>query len=99
MFTFVLGWLQFGQSNRRSCDQNLVRKYHDKEGLLGDYDRSAGDLWNIILDDLCALALSCVQLEITERPKTEEVLDKLSDVYTRLVLTHTPANSPSKVEN
>ena len=93
MFELITGWLQFGQSNWRSCDQNLVRKYHDKDLLHGDFDRAAGDGWKLVLDDLCLLALSCVKLDIMERPKTEEVLDKLSDIYTRLVLTGSPGNA------
>jgi serine/threonine protein kinase len=96
MFELITGWLQFGQSNWRSCDQNLARKYHDKDLLMGDFDRSAGESWKIILDDLCLLALSCVKMDIMERPKTEEVLEKLSDIYTRLVLTNFPVGSPSK---
>jgi serine/threonine protein kinase len=95
MLELITGWLQFGQSNWRSCDQNLVRKYHDKALLLEDVDRAAGDSWKHVLDDLCALALSCVKLDIMERPKTEDVLDKISEIYTRLVLTVTPVSSPS----
>lgn len=94
LFELITGWPQFGQSNIRSSSQNLIRKYHDKSVLLNSVDELAGDGWNHVVDDLCECALSCVKLDHRERPSTEEVFEKLSEVYTRMVLS--PATSPTK---
>jgi serine/threonine protein kinase len=94
MIELITGWPQFGQSNIRSCNQNLIRKYYDKSVLLSALDELAGDGWNHVADDLCECALSCVKLDHRERPSTEEVFERLSDVYTRFVLS--PTTSPTK---
>jgi serine/threonine protein kinase len=90
----LTGWPQFGQSNLRSCSQNLIRKYHEKTLLLNGLDEMAGDEWNHVASDLCDCAFSCVQIDHRERPSTEEIFELLSDVYTRLVLS--PNTSPTK---
>jgi len=94
MFELLTGWPQFGQSNIRSCNQNLIRKYYDKNVLLSSLDELAGDGWNYVVEDLCDCALSCVKLDHRDRPTTEEVFERLSDAYTRFVLS--PTTSPTK---
>jgi len=73
---------------------NLIGLYHEKSLVFDEFDRDAGVGWNHVLPDVSALALDCVKTEYSERPTTEEVFERLSDVYTRLVLT--PATSPTK---
>ena len=95
MFELLTGWPQFGQSHIRSCSQNLIRKYHDSSVLLNGLDELAGDGWNHVIGDLCECAMSCVKLDYRERPSTEDIFERLSDVYTRLVLS--PNTSPTKL--
>lgn len=73
---------------------NLISMYHEKSLVFDEFDRNAGVGWNHVLSDLSALALDCVKTEYSERPTTEDVFERLSDVYTRLVLT--PTTSPTK---
>jgi serine/threonine protein kinase len=73
---------------------SLIQTFHEKSLLFTEFDRLAGEGWNHCLADLSTLALDCVKTEYSDRPTTEDVFDRLSDIYTRLVLT--PASSPVK---
>jgi serine/threonine protein kinase len=85
MMELLTGWLQFG---------NLAKKYQERSVLIGGIDVHAGEAWNQVLEELCDLALSCVQLELTSRPSSDHVFETLKEIYSRLLST--PNASPMK---
>jgi serine/threonine protein kinase len=65
-------------TGRLVAEGDLVQMYKTAEKLSENVDPIFAGAWSGALFDLCQLALSCVEYELTDRPSLEDIILKLS---------------------
>ena len=90
MIELITGCLQNGQSGADRTLGDFLDRYEEEPAKLRskDVDSMAGESWDLVLDDLCELALKCTSEKRNERPSTKSLMESLTSFLARMQGRH-----------